>query len=146
MIHLIMKIKEDLVHYQWEKKQLVQKIITKFAVIRPKPYAVKIQKDENENKNKDFKKSKQSTSKNVHDFDNFIKCVNDIDNTRNIKGQANFGKEKYQVFSVKNNNIAMNNGDGKEILVDNETRTYFLEQKTYIKYFEEKSYFSSLLH
>ena len=38
----------------------------------------------------------------------------------------------------------MNNGDGKEILGDNETRTYFLAQKTYIKYFEEKSYFSSL--
>ena len=56
-----------------KKKQLVQKIITKFPVVRPKPYPVKIQKDENENKNKDFKKPKQSISKNVRDFDNFIK-------------------------------------------------------------------------
>lgn len=80
------------------KDEVSEKIIPKFEAVRPKTYAVKIQKDEYGNKNKDFKKAKKSISKDISGFGNFQKCVNDIKNTPMIKGQANSRKENTKYF------------------------------------------------
>ena len=77
------------------KDEVSEKIITTFAAVRSKTYAVKIQKDEYGNKNKDLKKS---ISKDISGFGNFQKCVNDIKNTPMIKGQANSRKENTKYF------------------------------------------------
>ena len=50
------------------KYEISGKIITKFEAVRPRIYADNIQKDEHENKNKDFKNSKKSKRKTQSTF------------------------------------------------------------------------------
>ena len=90
------------------KDEMGGTIITKFVVVRPKRYSVKIQKNEYENKSSEFqnmKGVKKSASKELT-FGDFVSYIN---NLRIITEQSSFRNVDHKVFAVNNKQIAMCN-------------------------------------
>ena len=87
MKYRIIKKKKDICHYQYVIKLLKDgkggRITVKLALIKPKTYAVKIQKGE-------YVKKRVSKISKELTFNDFEKHINDIKNTLISKDQTSF--------------------------------------------------------